>query len=179
MSTHNTPRAAPVAAVTGSLVAVAFIAAAVVGIHDLVVTQGWAGGHPWARGAIDGINHTTRADWVIPLAVLALLVGLLLLWVSVKPRRSTHQPVADQDPAAQVWVTPEALSQLAGSAGDDVSGVLRAYPKVTRRHIRVSVLTVPGADQDQVTQATTALIKERIGDLSDLPVKVYTKETTA
>ena len=179
MSSKNTPRATPVAAVTGLLVAVAFIALAVIGIHDLFVTQGWAKGHAWARGAIDGVNHSTRADWVIPLAVLALVVGLLLLFVSLKPRRTTHQPVAGQDPAAQVWVTPAALSRLAHGAGEDVPGVLSVHPKVSRRRIRVSVRTTPGADRDQITQTATDLVTERIGDLSDLPVKVYAQEATA
>ena len=179
MSAKNTPRATPVAAATGSLVAVALIALAVVGIHDLCVTQGWAKGHAWARGAIDGINQSTRADWVIPLAVLALVIGLLLLFVSLKPRRPTHQPVADQDEAAQVWVTPAALTQLAQAAGEDVSGVLSAHPKVSRRRIRVSLHTTPGADRDQITQTATDLVKERIGDLSGLPVKVYAQEATA
>ena len=176
VSANKPPRATPVAAVTGSLVAIALIALAVVGIHDLTVTQGWASGHAWARGALDGVNHSTRADWVIPLAVVVLLIGLFLLFVSVKPRRTTHQPVADQDQAAQVWVTPAALTRLAQSAGEDVPGVLDAHSKVSRRRIRVSVHTTPGADRDQISQTATDLVQERIGDLSDLPVKVYTQE---
>lgn len=179
MSTKNTPRTTPVAAVTGLLVAIALIALAVVGIHDLLVTQGWAGGQAWARGAIDGINHSTRADWVIPLAVLALLIGVLLLMVSVKPRRTTHQLMPDDDDSADVWMAPAALSQLAKAASEDVPGVLQADPKVSRRRIRVSLQTTPGADQEQISQTATDQIHDRIGDLSDLPVKVYTQEASA
>ncbi|UIJ35609.1 DUF6286 domain-containing protein [Allobranchiibius sp. GilTou73] len=179
MSTKTAPRTAPVAGVVGLLVAIALIALAVIGIHDLIVTQGWASGHAWARGAIDGINHSTRADWVIPLAVIALLVGAVLLFVSFKPRRTTYQLVPDEDESAQVWVAPAALSQLAKSASEDVPGVLQAHPKVSRRRIRVSVRITPGADRDQIAQTATDQIHERIGDLSDLPVKVHTQEATA
>ena len=179
MSAKNTPRAAPAAAVTGLIVAIALIGLGVVGIHDLFVTQGWATGHAWARGAIDGINGSTRADWVIPLAVVSLLVGLLLLWVSLKPRRPTHQLVPDEDEAADVWIDPAALGRLARSAGEDVPGVLHAYPSVSRRRIRVDLRTTPGADREQISQTATEQIHDRIGDLSDLPVKIRAKEATA
>lgn len=179
MSTKNTPRTTPVAAATGLLVAIALIALAIVGIHDLFVTQGWAGGHAWSRGAIDGINHSTRADWVIPLAVIALLVGVLLLYVSLKPRRSTHRLVPDEDPSADVWITPGALGRLAKAASEDVPGVLQAHSKVSRRRIRVSLHTTPGVDRDQITQTATDQIHGRIGELSELPVKVHTQEATA
>ncbi|MBO1768333.1 DUF6286 domain-containing protein [Allobranchiibius sp. GilTou38] len=179
MSTRNTPRATPVAAVTGLLVAAALIALAVIGLHDLLVTQGWAAGHAWARGAIDGVNHSTRADWVVPLAVLALLVGVLLLYVSFKPRRSTHQLVPDEDESADVWIAPAALGRLAKAAGEDVPGVLQAHSKVSRRRVRVRLHTTPGAEQDQIVQTATKQIHDRIGRLSDLPVKVDTQEVTA
>ena len=179
MSAKNAPRATPVAAVTGLLVAVGFIALAVVGVRDLFVTQGWASGHPWARGAIDGVNHSTRANWVVPMAVIALVVGVVLLYVSFKPRRSTHHQVPGDDMAADVWVAHAALSRLAKAASEDVPGVLSAHPKVSRRRIRVSLATTPGADRDQITETATTQIRDRIGDLSDLPVKIYAQEAKA
>lgn len=185
MSGKNPPKAAPVAAFTGVAIALVFIALAVVGVHDLVVTQGWAGGHAWARAAIDGTNGATRADWVIPLVVLALVLGLVLLVTSVRPRKVTHRHVP-QDPASDgaeeesgmvdVWIMPAALDTMAKSAAEDVLGVSSAHPKVSGRRTRISVATTPGTDQDQIAKSVQQGTEECIGALSDVPVKIYTRE---
>lgn len=178
MSATKPPKAAPVAAFTAVIIALLFIALAVVGVHDLVVTQKWAAGTSWSQAVIDGTNGVTRADWVVPLAVLALLIGLFLLFVSFSPARTTHQhvPGPDEDDSVDVWVTPGALATMATNAADDAPGVLSAHPKVSTRRVRVSVRTTPGTDRDQVTDTVQQLVGERIGALSDRPIKVYTQE---
>lgn len=175
----NPPRAAPAAAVTGAVVALLFIALAVVGIHDLIVTQGWADGTSWARSAIDGTDGTTRADWVVPLAVLALALGLVLLVVSVRPRRSTHRAAPDREKAGDVWVAPAVLATLATSAGEDAPDVLSADTTVSARRIKVILRTAPNSDRDRAAKAAEHLIVERIGSLSDLPVRISVKEVGA
>lgn len=190
MSAKNPPRAAPVAAFTGVLIALVFIALAVVGVHDLVVTQGWAGGTAWARAAIDGTNGVTRADWVIPLAVLALVLGAPLLITSVIPRRVTHRHVpelsgSDEESkgsgseSVEVWIVPAALATMAKTAAEDVPGVVSAHPKVSTRRTRISVTTTPGTDQDQIATLAQQGAAARIGALSDVPVKVDTREVSA
>lgn len=179
LKAKNPPRAAPAAAITGTIVAILFIALAVVGVHDLFVTQGWAQGSPWARAAIDNVNGAKRADWVVPLAVVALLIGLFLLVVSLRPRRNTHRAVPERDEAGDVWVAPGVLSNLAKSAAEDAPGVLHAKPKVSSRRIKVVLHTTPGADRDQSVTTAEQLIAERIGSLSDSTVKVSAKEVGA
>ncbi len=176
MSAKNPPKATPVAAFTAVLIALLLIALAVVGVHDLVVTQKWAAGRSWSRTIIDGTNGLTRADWVVPLAVVALLIGLFLLFVSFRPRRSTHQHVPGDDDFVDVWIAPAAVANMAKTAAEDAPGVLRAHPKATARRVRVSVGTAPGTDRDQVVDTAQQLVTERIGSLSDRPVKVYTRE---
>ncbi|KYH45403.1 DUF6286 domain-containing protein [Branchiibius sp. NY16-3462-2] len=179
MNPKDTPRAAPVAAVTGCLVAFLLIALAVVGIHDLAVTQHWSRGRSWSRDAIEAVDGATRADWVVPLAVITLLIGVVLLYAALKPRRATHRPVPDESDAADVWISPAALSQLATAAAEDVPGVLQAHSRVTARRIRVSLHTTPGSDRDQITQTATQSISDRVGALSDLPVTVQAQEAKA
>lgn len=176
MSSSKPPKAAPVAAFTAVLIAVLFIALAVVGVHDLVVTQKWAAGTSWSRTVIDGTNGVTRADWVIPLAVLALLIGLFLLFVSLRPRRSTHQHVPGDQDVVDVWITPGALTKMVTKAAEDAPGVLSAHPKVSTRAVRVSVATIPDADEGQVIDTVQQLVGERIGALSDRPVKLHTRK---
>lgn len=179
LTSKNPPRAAPAAAITGSVVAILFVAFAIVGIHDLFTTQGWADGASWARSAIDGVDGTTRADWVVPLAVLTLLLGLVLLGVSVRPRRSTYRAAPDREEGGDVWVAPAVLAQLAKSAGEDAPDVLSASPKVSARRIKVVLHTAPNGDRDRAAKAAGQLIAERIGSLSDLPVRVSVKEARA
>lgn len=176
MSAKNPPKAAPVAAFTAVIIALLLIALAVVGIHDLAVTQKWASGTSWSRTIIDGTNGATRADWVVPLAVVALLVGLFLLVVSFRPRRSTHQHVPDDDDSVDVWIAPAALGKMATNAAEDAPGVLSAHPRTSARRVRISVGTTPGADRGQVVDTVQQLVGERIGALSDRPVKVTTRE---
>lgn len=176
LTAKNPPRATPAAAVTGTIVAILLVALAVVGIHDLFVTQGWAAGNSWTRASVDAVDGTTRADWVVPLAVAALLLGLLLLVVSLRPRRTTHRPVADREEAGDVWVTPAVLCALARSAAQDAPGVLHATPKVAGRRIKVALHTTPGADRDRSVTAAEQLIATRIGSLSDLRVQVSATE---
>lgn len=176
MTAKNPPKAAPVAAFTGVVIALLFIASPVVGVHDLSVAQGWAGGSAWARAAIDATNGATRADWVIPLAVVALVLGALLLLTSLRPRRVTHRHVPDDSGSADVWIVPAALGRMAASAAEDVPGVLTARPRATARRMRLNLQTVPGADRDQITEQTTKLVTERLGHLSDLPIKVSVQE---
>lgn len=176
MSAKNPPKATPVAAFTAVVIAVALIAVAVVGVHDLAVTQKWAAGTSWSRTIIEGTNGATRADWVVPLAVIALLIGLFLLFVSFRPRRSTHQHVPHDDDVVDVWIAPAALANMAKNAAEDAPGVLNAHPKTSARRVRVSVGTTPGADQDQVVDTVQQLVGERIGSLSDRPIKVYTRK---
>ncbi|MEO8850815.1 MAG: hypothetical protein ABI360_03695 [Allobranchiibius sp.] len=175
----NPPRATPAAAITGTIVAILFLALAVVGIHDLFVTQGWSDGSPWARAAIDGVDGARRADWVVPLAVVALLIGVFLLLLSVRPRRSTHRAVPEREEAGDVWVAPGVLSALAKSAAEDAPGVLSADPRVSPRRIKVVLHTTPGADRDRAVTTAEQLITERVGSLSDLAVKVSAKEVGA
>lgn len=179
MSATKPPKAAPVAAFTAVIIALLLIALAVVGIHDLAVTQKWASGTSWSRTLIDGTNGVTRADWVVPLAVVALLIGLFLLFVSFRPRRATHQHVPGEDDSVDVWITPAVLAKMAKNAAEDAPGVLSAHPKTSTRRVRVSVGTIPGADRDQVVDTVQQLVGERIGGLSDRPVKVSTREVGA
>lgn len=179
LKAKNPPRATPAAAVTGTIVAILLVALAVVGLHDLFVTQGWTEGDPWARAAIDSVDGAKRADWVMPLAVVALLIGLFLLVVSIRPRRSTHRAVPDREEAGDVWVAPGVLARLAKSAAEDAPGVLQADPKVSSRRIKVVLHTSPTADRDQSVKAAEKLIAERIGSLSDLAVRVSAQEVGA
>lgn len=176
MSSKNPPRSSPIAAITAVVIAVLFITLAVVGIHDLAVTQKWATGQSWSRAAIDGINGVTRADWVVPLAVVALLLGLVMLLMSLAPRRTTHRHVPSSEGSIDVWIVPAALGKLARGAAEDAPGVLTAHSKVSSRRIRLMVRSTPGVDEARTVERAGELVAARIGRLSDLPVKVSVRE---
>ncbi|MBJ7529682.1 MAG: hypothetical protein JHD04_09205, partial [Nocardioides sp.] len=131
MSRRNPPRGRPAVVPVALLLALVLVALAVATVRDLAVAQGWAGGSPWLRDAVDGLDGLTATSAVVGAAVAIGLVGLVLLVLALKPAPVTHLPAtADGD----LWVSTQAVAALARQRADRSSGVVGASATVSRRH---------------------------------------------
>lgn len=142
MSTPNParttgPRARPAAGTLALLVALVVIALGVVAGQDALARWHVSGtGTSWLGSVLDGLDGLRAATWTAPVGVALVVAGLLVLVVTLKPRRRTHAQV---DGEADVWVSPSALAALARDAAEGVPGVARVAVSSSRSAVRVRV----------------------------------------
>ncbi|MGX7693819.1 DUF6286 domain-containing protein [Gordonia polyisoprenivorans] len=148
------PAAYPGAAIVGSLIGLLFLGLACVGIRDLIVYAGWIDGTRWTTNTADWITRSTWQDWMWPVAVICVIVGLWLVWLAVKPRRRTHVPLGDFE---VMWTRRGDMARRASAALLTVPGVEHATTVVTRRRAKVTVTASGGVDEqtmrDRVAEA--------------------------
>lgn len=100
------PRRVAGSTITGLLVGLAVIAAGVVAVREALIAVGWIGGTAWIAPALGWAGQAQWQWWTWPAAVLAVLVGVVLLVITVKPRRRAYLPVGDG-----VWVRKHVLER--------------------------------------------------------------------
>lgn len=166
------PRSAPAALVPGIVVALLLVAAGVVGIRDLAVSQGWADGQPWVATLLERLDGLTPGIGVLLLGILAALLGLGLLVLALTPGRPTHVRATR---GGDLWLTPAAVASLAAGAADRAAGVVSARAtRASRRSAAVHVVT-RGTDG---TDARTAA-QQAVGDLTPMKISVQHKELSS
>ncbi|MEH3129110.1 MAG: hypothetical protein PGN27_04005 [Mycolicibacterium neoaurum] len=88
------PRRIAGATYCGVIVAVLLMALGAMAIRDALTPE-----DPWIAPALSALAGVRWQWWTSPAAVMAALIGALLLITAVKPRKRTHEPVDDL-----VWV---------------------------------------------------------------------------
>lgn len=176
MSTRTPPKAPAGATFTGIVLALLVIATGVVGIHDLLAGQGWISGSPWLTRAITSLDGVAVASWMVPVAVVVALIGLWLLLVAIKPRRTTHRPATDAN--LDLWLSSGALAAMATEAAARTPGVASARADArSRRRVDVDVRTTN--DTEQTRAAVQDAVESRIAPLTTKSVRVSVKEVTS
>ncbi|WP_265442491.1 DUF6286 domain-containing protein [Flexivirga meconopsidis] len=175
MSKLPPPQARPAAAYTAALLALGLIGLGVVGVQELLTRQDWVSGKPWLSTVIDNAQHATPASWALPAGIAAVVVGLMLLFAAVKPRRATHRRVPGTDDA---WVSPAALATIAAVAARRTPGVVSADARHTRRRIQVSVQADADRQLDGMDQAVQRQVESQLEGLSDMPISVRSRQVT-
>lgn len=130
------PAALPGAAIAGAALGLAFIALGAVAVRDIAVRANWLDGQAWSVTAAQWIADLQWQNWMWPAAVGAIVVGLVLLWIAVKPRRRTHLALAGGD---GMWTRPGDVARRCSAAVSDLPGVLDADTVVTRRKLTCTV----------------------------------------
>lgn len=134
------PAAYPGAAILGSIIGLLLLGVAAIGIRDHIVRFGWIEGSPWTENAARWIAQSTWQAWMWPVAIGFIVVGLWMLWLAVKPRRTTHVPVGAY---GVMWTRRGDVARRCSSAVSVIAGVEHATTVVGRRRARVTV-TVSG-----------------------------------
>lgn len=111
----------------------------------------WAvstGTRSWLQPFIDVMSQDKIETWMLVSGGAAILVGLLLLVVAVKPRKSTHTQVESE--VASMWLRPVDIARAASAAARRVPGVAAARSRavISKKKITVDV-TVNGDTEDE------------------------------
>ncbi|MFC0626185.1 DUF6286 domain-containing protein [Kribbella deserti] len=164
------PVAAPAAATVGVLAALSVTAIGAIGIRDALVATGTISGTPWLEWLFGKAEVLKPVDWMIPAGGIAVLLGLLILVASLKPRRATHLAVGDDG----VWIRSRDAGRLATDSARRIDSVLGAETKAKRRALRVNA-TVTG-DVNRVRDELATAIPQRLHLVTPVP-RVRTRVT--
>ncbi len=168
------PVAAAAATWPGVVLALLVLGAAVLAVQNAITHAGWVGAPSWA-GTIASTFDGLSAEWwmAVPGAV-AVLLGLGLLVLAVKPRRRTSVRGTGEAP---LFVRPVDLARWSSDAARGIPLVIGAASVATRKRVTVRVSTAEtarGSVREQVANA----VQERLAPLGtpvDVTVKVRTE----
>lgn len=172
MSVHTPPKARPAAAVASIAIALAPIALAVISVRDLAVTQGWTTGTAWSLSLVQALDGLTATTGVLAVAIAIGVVGLLLVWLAIKPAHTTHlRSKTDSD----LWLSAAAVAALAQGIADRAPGVISAdTSRANGRKITVDVVT--NQDRQAVTDRVDTAIQSKLQGLTKAKITVRTKQ---
>ena len=145
------PTAGPAAMPVALLFGFALLAAAFLAGREFLVARGHLGGSPWIAEAVSWIARLHWQSWMIAAAIAAVVLGLLLVFVGVKPRTRTHSGLGES--ASTVWATPTDIARLCSAAAQSTRAVVDAHTVVTRRKIEVRVERDGAVDATSVDAA--------------------------
>lgn len=172
------PKADPWARYVAVVTGLALLAAAVVCGRELWLRNSdsitW---DSWVDPLVMTVGNATYQTWMLPAGVGALILGLVLLWIAVRPRTRTHQRIhAD----AAVWMRPVDIARMLTAATRSVPGVASAHSRVTRKSTSVSFTAHPGrADGEALAgeiERTLAPQLDRLGLSPTLRIRQRTVE---
>lgn len=174
MSVSTPPKARPAAAATAAVLALVLIALAVVTVRELAVVQRWASGSSWSLDAVRALDGLTPSVGVAVVGVVVALLGLLLVWLALKPAVRTHlQARSDGD----LWLSSGAVAALAQGVADRAPGVISAdATRVGRRRITVDVVT--SGDAAAVAERVESALQTQVQGLTRATVTVRTREVS-
>lgn len=169
------PRATPVARYVAVLIGAALLSLAVVCGRELWLrNDDDADWRSWVDPAVMTVGEATFQPWMLPAAVVAILVAVILVWIAVRPRTRTHRQVAS---SAGVWMRPVDIARMLTATARTVPGVSSAHSQVSGSSATVTVATHSG--RTDVTEAVPAALAPLIDDLGlDLTLRVTVGEVT-
>lgn len=131
------PVASPAARWFTIVVGIVFLALAVIAGRELWVRHG----HESARSLVKPVTHyigTVHYEtWMLPVGILCGIIGLLLLWMTFKPRRKTHQALTDEN--VSIWMRPLDVARMATAQAEKIPGVMRAHTVAKGSKVELSI----------------------------------------
>lgn len=171
----RTPVAAPAAALVGLLIALLVIALGVVAIREMLLGANAITGPDWVVATARWVDDRQPAAWMVPVGVLAVLVGLWWVLAALKPRRRTEVKVSG---AGGVWMRPADISRVAHATADSVAGTTTASANTSRRRVTVTI-TATRVEAQSLHSEVADAVAERLAPLErSLSVKVKTTITS-
>lgn len=173
----SAPVAAPAAGYVGTVIALLMLSLGVVALRDGAVSAGWLDGQQWTTSAIGWVDGLTFTWWMIPVGIVAILIGAWSGYAALRPRRRTAVAVTAR---SSVWMAPADLARLASQAAEAVPGVLDARSSATLRKITVTAHTTADSGAAQVKSAIATAVSDAAKITSSPPkVRVRTRTGSA
>ncbi|WP_080793380.1 DUF6286 domain-containing protein [Corynebacterium pacaense] len=131
------PRATPLAKWVALLAGVALLAVSCMGARELyILGSDTTALESWVEPVLEIIGNARYQYWMFPLGCASAVLGLVLLYISVRPRTRTHRRISSRVP---VYMRPLDLMRMFTAAAEGVPGVATARTVVRTRQITVTV----------------------------------------
>ena len=153
----------------GTLIAILVVAAGVVCVHDGLVHSGILNGPLWIDHAVTYLDGRHPRDWFYPVGVLLVLIGLLLVFLALRPRPRNEIPLKAQ---TGVFITKRSVQRLAQAAASNVDGIDTASTSASTSRVNVDVVSLSG-ETAEVQQRVESSVSRALSALEKPPaVKV-------
>lgn len=139
------PRSYSAAGLIAPLVGVLLIAAAVIAGREYAVSQGHYNSTGWIAKSVRWFAETAWQGWMVAVAIVAVVLGLWLVYIAVRPRPRTHRALAR---APGVWTRDTDIARRLSAIALDDDNTASATTRVGRRKAKVTVHGRPAGDGD-------------------------------
>ncbi|QCQ93955.1 Asp23/Gls24 family envelope stress response protein [Rhodococcus sp. SGAir0479] len=174
LTVAHPPTASPAAVPAAIVIAVGLLATAVVAARELLVAHDKIVSAPWVRNAFEWVARLHWDQWLVPVAVTSLVVGILFVLLALAPRTRTHVAARAGSGTPSVWLRPVDIARMCSARASAVAGVADVHTTVDRRRATVHVTARPGASGDDIRTAVTAAVDEALA-LLDRKFKLRVK----
>lgn len=167
-ATARRPKAAPAAAPVAVLLALAVFALGVIAVLDALTATPVLSHPHWVTDVARNLDGVTAKGWMVPAGIAAVIVGLVLVVIALKPRRKTGIEVAS---SVAMWTRPGDVARLATDSAAAQASVLRASSTATARKVTVTVHTAVSdtSDTSDITSEVKAAVGARLAALTTEP----------
>ncbi len=160
----RTPRATGPVPYLGILWAFLLLALGVGAVRDSLVVLDVIPGGSWTGQALSELDNQAPTDWMVALAVVAIIVGLLLISVALRPRSRSELAV---NAHAGVFVTKAGVRRLAQAAALSVDGVDTVSVSASTRQVKVAATAV--TDSSATEAGIAAAVNDALQGLERVP----------
>lgn len=171
MTATPAPTARPAAQAAAVVVGLLLLALAGALVRDAAVALGWLSGSSWTLALLRDLDGLTSTAAVQAASAIAVVLGVLLVLVALRPARATHRAAGDG-----LWLSPAAMTALAATVADRTPGVVGVDTRRSgRRRIALDVVSGARHDPGAVEQAVTTAVRSRLEGLPAPALRVRVK----
>ena len=139
----------------GVLLALLVLMAGAVAIRDSAVGFGALSGTSWTGAVLAATDKLHSQWWMVPVGCVALVAGLWLMFLAVRPRRRTAVSVTA---AGSVCMRPRDVARLSAHAASTVPGVEVLRSDASRRKVTLLVGLADAASTAEAKGAVVAAV---------------------
>ncbi|MFF0815759.1 Asp23/Gls24 family envelope stress response protein [Rhodococcus sp. NPDC003318] len=132
------PLARPGAALVALILAMGLLAVAVLAGREYLIAKEVIAPAAWLRNSVRWVADLHWQTWMGAVAIVAAVIGAVLVYISLSPRTRTHVPVGAAD-APIVWLRPTDVARMCSAHAGGVGGVGTVHTTVDRRRATVHV----------------------------------------
>lgn len=167
------PRGFARVAVLGVVWSLLLLALAVVAGHDVLVQVEAVSGSAWVQQALESVDGQQPVYWWVIVAVAVALLGLLLVYVALRPRPYQGRQLEAQ---TGVFLLDRGLRNLAEAVAEDTDGVDSASARTGARTVQVEVRGLSPERDSGLEDRVSEALRSRLELLHD-PPRVQVRDT--